>query len=91
MRSFAFQEDWLEALFASLIIRTFQFVFSVGTIFFSYSKLVNSTFSHDFSAKTNRLDTPSKRCRLHQRGGVTQEARDPAAPGCPKSGSSPIS
>jgi hypothetical protein len=39
------------ALFACLIICTFQLVFSAGTVFFSHNKLANSTFSHDFSAK----------------------------------------
>jgi hypothetical protein len=37
--------------FACLIIRIFQFIFSVGTAFFSHNKSANSTFSHDFSAK----------------------------------------
>jgi hypothetical protein len=40
--------------FACLIIRTFQLVFSTGTVFFSHTKLANSTFSHDFSAKRTR-------------------------------------
>jgi hypothetical protein len=39
------------ALFAYLIIRIFQLVFSVGTVFFSHNKSANSTFSHGFSAK----------------------------------------
>jgi hypothetical protein len=34
-----------------LIIRTFQLVFSAGTVFFSQNKSANSTFSHGFLAK----------------------------------------
>jgi hypothetical protein len=39
------------ALFVRLIIRTFQPVFSAGTVFFSHNRLVSNTFSHGFSAK----------------------------------------
>jgi hypothetical protein len=39
------------ALFACLIIHTFQFIFSVGIVFFSHNKSANSTLSHGFSAK----------------------------------------
>jgi hypothetical protein len=42
---------WILAPFACLIIRTFQLVFSVETIFFSHNKPANSTFNYSFSAK----------------------------------------
>jgi hypothetical protein len=42
---------FLLALFACFIIRIFQFIFLIGTIFFSHNKSANSTFSHNFSAK----------------------------------------
>ena len=35
---------WPMALFASLIIRLFQFVFSVGTVFFSHNKSAETVF-----------------------------------------------
>ena len=37
--------------FACLVIRTFQFVFSVGTEFFSHNKLDGTVFRSVFSAK----------------------------------------
>ena len=39
------------ALFVSLIIRTFQPVFSAGTVFFSHNKSAGTVFRHVFSAK----------------------------------------
>jgi hypothetical protein len=39
------------ALFACLIIRTFQLVFSIGTVFFCHNKSANITFSYGFSVK----------------------------------------
>ena len=39
------------ALFVSLIIRTFQFVFSAGTLFFSHNKSAGTLFRLVFSAK----------------------------------------
>ena len=39
------------ALFACPIIHTFQFIFSVRTVFFSHNKSANSIFSHDLSVK----------------------------------------
>ena len=39
------------ALFASLIIRLFQLVFSVGTVFFSHNKSAETVFWLIFSAK----------------------------------------
>ena len=41
----------LMAPFASLIIRTFQFIFSTGTVFFSYNKSAGTVFRLIFSAK----------------------------------------
>ena len=38
-------------LFASLIIRLFQLVFSVGTVFFSHNKSAGTMFRLVFSAK----------------------------------------
>jgi hypothetical protein len=38
-----------EALFIRLIIRTFQLVFSVRTVFFSYDKSANSIFQPAYS------------------------------------------
>jgi len=39
------------ALFASFIIRLFQFVFSAGTVFFSHNKSAGTIFQVVFSAK----------------------------------------
>jgi hypothetical protein len=39
------------ALFACLIIRIFQLVFSTRIVFFSHNESANCTFNHDFSAK----------------------------------------
>ena len=39
------------SMFACLIIRTFQLVFSVGTIFFSHNKSAGTMFRLVFSAK----------------------------------------
>jgi len=39
------------ALFVSLIIRTFQLVFSAGTLFFSHNKSAGTVFRLVFSAK----------------------------------------
>jgi hypothetical protein len=39
------------AMFACLIIRTFQLVVLTGTMFFSHYRLANNTFCHSFSAK----------------------------------------
>ena len=39
------------ALFASLIIRLFQFVFSTETVFFSHNKSAETVFRLVFSAK----------------------------------------
>jgi hypothetical protein len=55
-----------EALFACLIIRIFQLVFSAKIIFFSHDKSANSTFSHDFSAK--RTGSRSGRYVQHTKG-----------------------
>jgi len=41
----------LKALFASLIIRTFQLLFSAGTEFFSHNKSARTVFWLVFSAK----------------------------------------
>ena len=38
----------LLALFASLIIRLFQLIFSVGTVFFSHNKSAEKVFQLDF-------------------------------------------
>ena len=43
-----------EALFASLIIRIFQLVFSAGIVFFSHSKSAGTVFRLVFSAKRTR-------------------------------------
>jgi hypothetical protein len=48
------------ALFACLIICTFQLIFSARTVFFSHNKSANSTFSHDFSAKRTGPNHVSK-------------------------------
>jgi len=45
-----------EVLFACLIIRTFQLVFSVETVFFSHNKSVGTVFRLVFSAN---LTNPS--------------------------------
>jgi hypothetical protein len=37
-------EMYIAALFIRLIIRTFQLVFSAGTVFFSHNKSANSVF-----------------------------------------------
>ena len=42
-------------MFASLIIRLFQLVFSAGTVFFSHNKSVGTVFRLVFSAKRTRL------------------------------------
>ena len=39
----------LKALFASLIIRTFQLIFSAGTMFFSHNKSAGTVFRLFFS------------------------------------------
>jgi len=49
------------ALFAYLIIRLFQLVFSVGTVFFSHNKLAGTVFRFVFSAK--RTD-PIWQCQM---------------------------
>jgi hypothetical protein len=47
------------ALFACLIIRIFQLVFSARIVFFSHNKSANSSFSHSFSAKrTGSVSNP---------------------------------
>jgi len=43
--------EWYEALFAFLIIRLFQLVFSAETVFFSHNKSVGAVFRLVFSAK----------------------------------------
>ena len=42
-------------MFACLIIRTFQLVFSVGTVFFSHNKLAGIAFRLIFSGKRTGL------------------------------------
>jgi hypothetical protein len=46
------------AMFACLIIRTFQLVFSAGIIFFSHNKSTNNTFSHGFQRSERALSPP---------------------------------
>jgi len=43
------------ALFASLIIRLFQLIFSVGTVFFSHNESLGTVFRLVFSAKQTGL------------------------------------
>jgi len=43
------------ALFASLIIRTFQLIFSAETVFFSHNKSAGTVFRLVFSAKRTGL------------------------------------
>jgi hypothetical protein len=38
----------IKAMFIRLIIRLFQLVFSVGAVFFSHNKSVNSVFQPDY-------------------------------------------
>ena len=47
------------ALFASLIIRTFQLIFSAGTVFFFHNKSARIVFRHVFSAKRTGLSVVS--------------------------------
>ena len=46
----------IKAMFASLIIRTFQLVFSVRTVFFSHNKSARIVFWLVFSAKQKGLN-----------------------------------
>ena len=48
------------ALFASLIIRLFQLVFSARTVFFSHNKSAGTMFRLVFSAGTDQLVAASK-------------------------------
>ena len=51
VRQYAVAFSSVLAMFACLIIRTFQLVFSAGTVFFSHNKSIETVFRLVFSAK----------------------------------------